>query len=40
MGNVLKSKAVSLKGDPYIGVCLQALETLEHLYLIQTRVNY
>ena len=40
MGNVHKSKAISLKGDPYIGVCLQALQTLEHLCLIQTRVNY
>ena len=40
MGNVHKSKAERLKGDPYIGVCLQALETLECLYLIVTRVNY
>ena len=40
MGNVHKSKAISLKGDPYTGVCLQALETLERLCLIQTRVNY
>ena len=35
-----KSKAERLKGDPYIGVCFQALETLERLCLIQTRVNY
>ena len=40
MGNIYKSKAVRLKGDPYIGVCFQALETLEHLCLIQDRVNY
>ena len=31
MGNTYKSKAERLKGDPYIGVCFQALETLEHL---------
>ena len=40
MGNIYKSKAERLKGDPYIGVCFQALETLEHLCLIQARVNY
>ena len=40
MGNNYKSKAERLKGDPYIGVCFQALETLERLCLIQTRVNY
>ena len=40
MGNNYKSKAERLKGDPYIGVCFQALETLECLCLIQTRVNY
>ena len=40
MGNNHKSKAERLKGDLYIGVCFQALETLEHLCLIQTRVNY
>ena len=39
MGNNHKSKAERLKGDPYIGVCFQALETLEHLCLIQTRVT-
>ena len=37
MGNIYKMKAKRLKGDPYIGVCFQALETLEHLYLIQAR---
>ena len=31
MGNIYKSKAERLKGDPYIGVCIQALETLECL---------
>ena len=31
MENIYKSKAERLKGDPYIGVCIQALETLEHL---------
>ena len=36
MGNTYKSKAERLKGDPYTGVCFQALETLEHLCLIQT----
>ena len=35
MGNIYKSKAERLKGDPYIGVCFQALETLEFLCLIQ-----
>ena len=40
MGNNYKLKAESLKGVPYTGVCFQALETLEHLFLIQTRVNY
>ena len=40
MGNTYKLKAESLKGDPYIGVCFQTLETLERLCLIQTRVNY
>ena len=35
MGNIYKSKAERLKGDPYIGVCFQALETLEHFCLIQ-----
>ena len=40
MGNIYKTKAKGLKGDPYIGVCFQALETLERLCLIQTRVNY
>ena len=40
MGNNHESKAERLKGDPYIGVCFQALETLECLCLIQTRVNY
>ena len=39
MGNIHKSKVERLKGDPYIGACIQALETLERLYLIQTRVN-
>ena len=39
MGNIYKMKAKRLKGDPYIGVCFQALETLECLYLIQARVN-
>ena len=29
--NIYKSKEERLKGDPYIGVCNQALETLEHL---------
>ena len=40
MGNIYRMKAKRLKGDPYIGVCFQALETLECLYLIQARVNY
>ena len=40
MGNNYKSKAERLKGDPYTGVCFQALETLECLCLFQTRVNY
>ena len=40
MGNIYKTKAKRLKGDPYTGVCFQALETLERLCLIQTRVNY
>ena len=40
MGNNYKSKAERLKGDPYTGVCFQALETLECLCLIHTRVNY
>ena len=31
MGNIYRSKESSLKGDPYIGVCIQALETLERL---------
>ena len=31
MGNIYKSKAERLKGDPYIEVCIQALETLDHL---------
>ena len=38
MGNIyfnIKLKAERLKGDPYIRVCFQALETLEHLFLIQ-----
>ena len=30
-GKYLQVKAERLKGDPYIGVCIQALETLEHL---------
>ena len=30
MGNIYKSKAERL-GDPYIGACIQALETLEDL---------
>ena len=34
-----KSKAERLKGDPYIGVCFQALETLGRLCLIQDKVN-
>ena len=29
MGNIYKSKAERLNGDPYIGVCIQALETLK-----------
>ena len=35
MGNMKKWKAEILKGNPYIGVCFQALETLEHLWLIE-----
>ena len=31
MGNIHKLKAGRLKGDPYIRICIQALETLEHL---------
>ena len=31
MGNNYKSTEERLKGDPYIGVCIQALETLERL---------
>ena len=40
MGNNHKLKAEKLKGDPYIGVYFQALETPERLCLIQARVNY
>ena len=40
MGNIYKSKAERLKGDPYIGVCFQALETPEHLCLIKARADY
>ena len=32
MGNIYKMTEDGLKGDPYIGVCNQALETLEHLF--------
>ena len=32
MGDAYKSKEIQLKGDPYIGVCIQALETLERLW--------
>ena len=39
MGNIYRMKAKKLIGDPYIGVCFQALETLERLYLIQARVD-
>ena len=35
MGDIYKLKAERLKGDPYIGICFQALETLERLCLIQ-----
>ena len=38
MGNAYKSTQERLKRDPYIGVCIQALETLERLCLIQGRV--
>ena len=31
MGNIHKSTEERLKGDPYIGLCSQALETAEHL---------
>ena len=31
MGNIHKSIEERIKGDPYIGACIQALETLEHL---------
>ena len=35
MGNIYKLKVERLKGDPYIRVYIQALETLERLCLIQ-----
>ena len=38
MGNIYKSTEERLKGDPYIGVCIQALETLEHL--LRSRLLY
>ena len=37
MGNIHKSKVESLKGDPYIKICYQALETTEHLCIL---INY
>ena len=40
MGNIYKSKAERLKGDPYIRVYIQALETLEHLLMIRDRADY
>ena len=36
MANIYKLKADRLKGDPYIGVCIQALETLECLLRLGT----
>ena len=37
MRNIYKSKAERLKGDPFIGVCNQALETLsaceDHMHI-------
>ena len=33
MGNIYKRTGDKFKGDPYIGVCNQALETAERLYL-------
>ena len=38
MGNIYKLTEERLKGDPYIGVCIQALETLEHL--LRSRLLY
>ena len=35
MGNIYKTTGERLKGDPYIGVCIQALETLECLLMIR-----
>ena len=35
MGTIYKMTEERLKGDPYIGVSNQALETPEHLYLIK-----
>ena len=35
MGNAYKSTEETLKGDPYIGVCILSIETAEHLCLIQ-----
>ena len=31
MGDIYKLKVERLKSDPYIGLCIEALETLEHL---------
>ena len=38
MENIYKSTEERLKGDPYIGVCIQALETLE--CLLRSRLLY
>ena len=35
MGTIYKTTEERLKGDPYIGVSNQALETAEHLCLIK-----
>ena len=35
MGTIYKKTEERLKGDPYIRVSKQALETAEHLYLIK-----
>ena len=40
MGNIYKLKAERFKGDPYIGVCFQALETVECLLMIRDRADY
>ena len=40
MENIYKLRAERLKGDPYIGVCIQALETLEHLLMIRDTADY